>query len=83
MWKISDYGGTISIDGVVKFNICVPGKAAVRLIREGDVIRKWKNETIINHTENQPGVYRVECSIKYLGRTRGWIYSNPIYVLEK
>jgi hypothetical protein len=76
-------GETISIDNEVKFNISVPGNAAVRLIREGEIIRKWKNETIFNHTDNLPGVYRVECSIKYLGKTRGWIYSNPIYVREE
>ena len=76
-------GETISIDSEVKFNISVPGNAAVRLIREGEIIRKWKNETIINHTDNLPGVYRVECSIKYFGKTRRWIYSNPIYVREE
>jgi hypothetical protein len=33
---------------------------------------------IFNTTE--PGIYRVEATIHYLGRMRGWIYSNPIYI---
>ena len=29
---------------------------------------------------NQPGVYRVECYIQYMGAKRAWIFSNPIYL---
>ncbi|MHB1120566.1 MAG: hypothetical protein ACYC11_10945, partial [Bellilinea sp.] len=28
----------------------------------------------------EPGVYRVESYIRYLGKLRGWIFSNPIYL---
>jgi len=73
-------GDKIKLNKQINFNIQIPGKAICRLFRDGANVRSWKNETKILHNENQPGVYRVECHIKYLGKTRGWIFSNPIYV---
>ena len=32
------------------------------------------------HITTEAGVYRVEVYRRYLGKRRGWIYSNPIYV---
>lgn len=51
-----------------------------RLIKDGQRIRTWKRAQTITHITTEPGVYRLEVYIRFLGRLRGWIFSNPIYV---
>lgn len=75
-------GDTIRLHGGVTLQIRMPGEAEVRLIKDGSVVNTWHNQEICAHITTQPGVYRVECYIRYLGRRRGWIFSNPIYVRE-
>ena len=57
-----------------------PFSADIRLIRNGKAIRVWKSQTNAAYITTEPGVYRVEVYRRYLGRRRGWIFSNPIYV---
>ena len=54
--------------------------AEMRLLKDGAVIQTWKNKQSFAHITTEPGVYRIEAYRRYLGKTRGWIYSNPIYV---
>jgi hypothetical protein len=75
-------GDEIRLHNGVTFQIRVPGKTLCRLIKDGEVVKTWQDREICTHISSQPGAYRVECSINYLGRQRGWIYSNPIYVRE-
>jgi hypothetical protein len=75
-------GDEIRLNSGVTFQIRVPAKTECRLILSGEVIKTWRDREICTHIASQPGAYRVECSIPYLGRQRGWIYSNPIYVKE-
>ena len=64
------------------FSIRLPRATQCHLLKDGQVIRIWnKRETCIYIT-SEPGVYRVEVYIDYLGSQRGWIFSNPIYVKE-
>jgi hypothetical protein len=35
---------------------------------------------VLTHITKEPGIYRAEVYLDYLGRHRGWIFSNPIYV---
>jgi hypothetical protein len=58
----------------------LPSYAEIRLLKDGGVIQTWKKQTACTHITTEPGVYRVEAYRRYLGRRRGWIYSNPIYV---
>jgi hypothetical protein len=62
--------------------IRLPAKAECRLLCNGEPVHTWKDREICAHTANRAGVYRVECYLEYLGRQRGWIFSNPIYVRE-
>ena len=41
---------------------------------------EWKKQQACAHITSEPGVYRIEAYRRYLGRRRGWIFSNPIYV---
>ena len=58
----------------------LPALAEVHLIKDGEVIKEWKKQAVCTHITSEPGVYRIEAYRRYLGRKRGWIFSNPIYV---
>ena len=58
----------------------LPAQAEMRLLKDSQVIQTWKNKLSFAHITTEPGVYRVEAYRRYLGKLRGWIYSNPIYV---
>jgi hypothetical protein len=58
----------------------IPFHAEIRLIKDGQVIQSWKNQIACTFITTEPGAYRIEVHRRYLGKRRGWIYSNPIYV---
>ena len=75
-------GEDIRLGQGVTLQIRLPMLVECRLIRSGELIKTWHNREVCTHIATQPGVYRVECYINYLGRRRGWIFSNPIYIRE-
>ncbi len=75
-------GDSVRLREGVTLQIRMPGEAECRLIKDGKLLQTWHNREICAHITTEPGVYRVECYIRYLGKRRGWIFSNPIYVRE-
>lgn len=75
-------GDEINLKGGVTLQIRLPLKTHCTLFCNGQPIKTWQDSLFCTYITNQPGVYRVECHILYLGRWRGWIYSNPIYVRQ-
>jgi hypothetical protein len=73
-------GDEISIEDGVTLQIRLPEKVELRLLCDGVVVRKWERTTNGTLTTTRPGVYRVEAYIDYLGKRRGWVFSNPIYI---
>jgi len=73
-------GEEISVKGGVTLQAHVPEPAEIRLLKDGQQIGVWKKNHACAYTATEPGVYRVEVYRNYLGKKRGWIYSNPIYV---
>lgn len=73
-------GDEIPAKGGVTLHTHLPLKADISLLKDGIVIGDWRNQQTLTHNTSEPGVYRVEARRSYLGRKRGWIYSNPIYV---
>ena len=73
-------GDEIPAKGGVTLQAKLPSAAEIRLLKDGLVIQTWKNQTACTHITTEPGVYRIEAYQRYLGKRRGWIYSNPIYV---
>jgi hypothetical protein len=73
-------GNRVQMDAGATLQVIVPTRANIRLIRHGEVVAFINNETNLTHTPIEPGAYRVECTIEHLGKKRGWIYSNPIYL---
>jgi hypothetical protein len=76
-------GDDIDLHESVTFQIKLPTSTECRLIRNGEVVKAWHDRPICAYIARQPGTYRVEVYINYMGRRRGWIYSNPIYVHSK
>lgn len=74
-------GDAAEMRGAVTLQVRLPLPTECRLIRDGREIRSWKDQQVGAHITKDPGVYRVEATIPYLGKQRGWIYSNPIYLL--
>jgi hypothetical protein len=73
-------GDTISVKKSATLQIKLPRPAECLLLKDGEVIRSTKKRGTIVHKITSPGVYRVEAYISYMGKRRGWIFSNPIYV---
>ncbi len=73
-------GDEIPAKGGVTLHAHLPLKADISLLKDGIAIGVWRNQQTLTHNTSEPGVYRVEARRSYLGRKRGWIYSNPIYV---
>jgi len=73
-------GDELVLEGSATLQIRLPMETDCRLIKDGTLVKSWHRYQICTYTTNEPGVYRVECLISYLGKNRGWIYSNPIYL---
>lgn len=73
-------GEEISAQNGVTMQIRLPRPTECRLIKDGKVHKTWQKRETCTYITAEPGVYRVEAYIEYLGRRRGWIFSNPIYV---
>jgi hypothetical protein len=73
-------GEEIDLNEGVTLQIRMPSKAECRLIHNGKPVKMWNDREICAYNAIQPGVYRVECYLNYLGKQRGWIFSNPIYI---
>ncbi len=73
-------GEEISAQNGITLQIRLPQPVECRLIKDGENIRTWEKRETCTYITSEPGVYRVEAYIEYLGGKRGWIFSNPIYV---
>jgi hypothetical protein len=73
-------GDEIPAKGGVTLQAKLPSAAEIRLLKDGQVLQTWKNRPACTYITTEPGVYRIEVHRRYLGKRRGWIYSNPIYV---
>jgi hypothetical protein len=73
-------GDVVRLDAGATLQVHAPTKANIRLLCYGKVVAEIKNDVNLTHIPVDPGAYRVECTIPYLGQERGWIYSNPIYL---
>lgn len=73
-------GDRIKLDAGATLQTLAPVPTQIRLIHQGEVVAEVANAVNLTHTPQEPGAYRVECTILYEGEPRGWIYSNPIYL---
>jgi len=80
MEKTARMGDEISAENGVTFQIRLPQRAECNLLKDGKIIKTWTQRETCTYIATEPGVYRVEVYLQYLGLRRGWIFSNPIYV---
>ena len=73
-------GDELPSKGGVTFQIRLPIRTECVLLKDGKPLRTWHNHDLCTYNATEPGVYRVEAYIDYLGRRRGWIFTNPVYV---
>ncbi len=73
-------GDEIKFTGPVTLQVKLPSAADMRLIRNGRVVKSAHGEAMVYIAE-EPGVYRVEATRQFMGRERGWIFSNPIHII--
>jgi hypothetical protein len=73
-------GDETSAEKGITLQIRLPLPAECRLIKDGKLLKTWKKRETCTYITTEPGIYRVEVYIHYLGMERGWIFSNPIYV---
>jgi hypothetical protein len=77
--NIAMMGDEITFSGSVTFQARLPHTSEIRLFRNGKVIKTLHGDTLVHDTA-KPGVYRIEAYKRFLGKLRGWIFSNPIYI---
>ncbi len=75
-------GESVKLRYGVTLQIHLPQSASIRLIYRGREVSRWDRTRTTVHTVTEPGAYRVEVYIPYRGKLRGWIFSNPIYVVD-
>jgi predicted metal-dependent phosphoesterase TrpH len=73
-------GDEISSTGGVTFQTHLPSFAEIHLLKDGKVVQIARKVTSLVYHATQAGVYRIEAYRRYLGRKRGWVFSNPIYL---
>jgi hypothetical protein len=72
-------GDEITSTSAVTLQAKLPSAAEIRLVMNGEVIKTVHGETLLYNTD-EPGTYRIEAYKHYLGKLRGWIFSNPVYL---
>ena len=72
-------GDELKAVGSVTLQVKLPSKAEIILLKDGKMVRTLHGEAL-SYVADLPGVYRVEVYKHYLGKRRGWIFSNPIYL---
>jgi len=75
-------GGWIRLGHGVTLQMVSPQVADMRLIKDGKIVAHETEGTHRTYIANEPGAYRVEVYIEHKGKQRGWIFSNPIFVIK-
>lgn len=80
--KTVTMGDEITTRHGVTMQIRLPLRSECRLIKDGEIIKTWNDRETLTYITSEPGVYRVEVYIPFLGKNRAWIISNPIYLVD-
>jgi hypothetical protein len=61
--------------------VTTPAAGHIQLLCNGNVIAETAGSCHLLYQTEEPGAYRAQVFRRYAGRKRGWIYSNPIYLI--
>ncbi|MBN1993199.1 MAG: CehA/McbA family metallohydrolase [Anaerolineae bacterium] len=73
-------GDTLTLSEKATLSVVSPQSAWLRLVQDGQIIAQTKGKSLTWQTDT-PGVYRLEAYRRYWGRQRGWVFTNPIYII--
>lgn len=74
-------GGWIRLGHGVTLQVVSPLVADIRLIKDGKLVMQETSSTHRTYIASDTGAYRVEIYLNYKGKPRGWIFSNPIFIV--
>lgn len=74
-------GEEIQLGMGATLQVSAPSRCDIRLIHNGKVIAECRGDTNLTFLPVETGAYRAECYFSHKGQKRGWIYSNPIYLI--
>ena len=74
-------GDSIPAGEQITFEIETPAAAHIKLIRAGQGVVAETQGNRLSYVTSSPGAYRVEVWKRWWFKPRGWIFSNPIYVV--
>lgn len=77
--EVAGMGQSISLGDGVEVKISSPLPADLRLLKDGQVIARNRGR-VLSYVARASGVYRVEAYRRHLLKSRGWVFTNPIYV---
>jgi len=63
-----------------EFEVVSPLPALLRLVHRGKVVAQERGKSL-RYRPKEKGAYRVEAYRHYLFKNRGWVFTNPIYLL--
>lgn len=75
-----EMGGESHSGGGYKLHVRLPRNADVRIVRDGVEFARTHRGSSLDAQAPEPGVYRVEATLRDRGRQRSWILSNPVYL---
>jgi hypothetical protein len=73
-------GGDAPFEPGMTLQAELPGRAEWRIIRAGHGTAGRGTGVRASVSAPGPGAYRLEAHRRFRGRTRGWIFSNPVYL---
>ena len=73
-------GDSIRLEAGATLQVLAPARCRIVLIHNGEIVATVQNQVNLTHLPVEPGAYRAECYINFLGQERAWILSNPIYL---
>jgi hypothetical protein len=76
-----EMGGEIPLSAAPILRAEFPFPARWIIIRAGTGPVAGGSGSQITFSPSRPGAYRLEARRPFRGRMRGWIFSNPVYVL--
>ncbi len=73
-------GESYRFENNLKLQVILPHSADCIILKNGTQYHRSSGKNDIEIDISSAGIYRVECYKQFLGRKRGWIFSNPIYI---
>jgi hypothetical protein len=74
-------GDEFDLHSSAELKASVPYQGRISIIRNGSLFHQVTGKEL-SVKICEPGVYRIEASLKVFGHYHPWIFSNPVYVIR-